>query len=87
MLATVTAGAVLGIDAYLVTIEADVSSGLPAFFLVGLPQGAVKEARERIIAAMGNSGYYVPPRRITPGCPGFYKRRMNARAHPESGIR
>jgi magnesium chelatase family protein len=65
MLATVTAGAVLGIDAYLVTIEADVSSGLPAFFLVGLPQGAVKEARERIIAAMGNSGYYVPPRRIT----------------------
>ncbi|HSU12569.1 YifB family Mg chelatase-like AAA ATPase [Longimicrobium sp.] len=65
MLATVTAGAVLGIDAFLVTIEADVSSGLPAFFLVGLPQGAVKEARERIIAAMGNSGYYLPPRRIT----------------------
>ncbi|HEX6747741.1 MAG TPA: YifB family Mg chelatase-like AAA ATPase [Longimicrobium sp.] len=65
MLATVTAAAVLGIDAFLVTIEADVSSGLPAFFMVGLPQGAVKEARDRIQAALANSGFYIPPRRIT----------------------
>ncbi|HEX5724481.1 MAG TPA: YifB family Mg chelatase-like AAA ATPase [Longimicrobiaceae bacterium] len=65
MLARVLAGAVLGVDAYLVTIEADVASGLPAFHTVGLPQGAVKEARERIIACMQNSGYLVPPKRIT----------------------
>ena len=65
MLARVTAGAVLGIDAYLVTLEADVSSGLPAFYLVGLPQGAVKEARERVHAAIMNSGYALPPRRYT----------------------
>lgn len=65
MLARVTAGAVLGIDAYLVTCEADVSSGLPAFYLVGLPQGAVKEARERVQAALQNSGHYLPPRRYT----------------------
>jgi magnesium chelatase family protein len=65
VLARVTAGAVLGIDAYLVTLEADVSSGLPAFYLVGLPQGAVKEARERVHAAIMNSGYALPPRRYT----------------------
>ncbi|HEX8393538.1 MAG TPA: magnesium chelatase domain-containing protein [Longimicrobium sp.] len=65
MLARVLSGAVLGIDAYLVTVEADVASGLPAFNTVGLPQGAVKEGRERVIAAVQNSGYLVPPKRIT----------------------
>jgi magnesium chelatase family protein len=65
VLARVLAGAVLGIDAYLVTIEADVASGLPAFNVVGLPQGAVKEGRERVVACMQNSGFYVPPKRIT----------------------
>ena len=65
MLARVIAGAVLGIDAYLVTIEADVASGLPAFNVVGLPQGAVKEGRERVVACMQNSRFYAPPKRIT----------------------
>ena len=65
MLARVLSGAVLGIDAYLVTVEADVASGLPNFTTVGLPQGAVKEGRERVIAAVQNSGHFVPPKRIT----------------------
>jgi magnesium chelatase family protein len=65
LLARVTAGAVLGIDAYLVTVEADVSSGVPAFYMVGLPQGAVKEARDRVHAALANSGQYLPPRKYT----------------------
>jgi magnesium chelatase family protein len=65
LLARVLSGAVLGIDAYLVTVEADVASGLPAFTTVGLPQGAVKEGRERVIAGVQNSGYLVPPKRIT----------------------
>ena len=65
MLARVISGAVLGIDAYLVTVEADVASGLPSFSTVGLPQGAVKEGRERVVAAVQNSGYLIPPRRIT----------------------
>jgi len=56
---------VLGIDAYLVTVEADVSSGVPAFYMVGLPQGAVKEARDRVHAALANSGQYLPPRKYT----------------------
>jgi magnesium chelatase family protein len=65
VLARVLSGAVLGIDAYLVTVEADVASGLPAFATVGLPQGAVKEGRERVVAAVQNSGYLIPPKRIT----------------------
>jgi magnesium chelatase family protein len=65
LLARALAGAVLGIDAYMVTVEADVASGLPAIFTVGLPQGAVKEGRERVVAAVQNSGYLVPPKRIT----------------------
>ncbi|HET8654315.1 MAG TPA: magnesium chelatase domain-containing protein, partial [Longimicrobiaceae bacterium] len=65
MLAHVLSGAVLGIDAYLVRVEADVAGGLPSFSTVGLPQGAVKEGRERVVAAIQNSGYAVPPKRIT----------------------
>ncbi|HKP75793.1 MAG TPA: magnesium chelatase domain-containing protein, partial [Longimicrobiaceae bacterium] len=65
MLARVTAAALLGIDACLVTVEADVCSGVPAFFMVGLPQGAVKEARDRVYAALANSGQYLPPRKYT----------------------
>ncbi len=65
MLARALSGAVLGIHAYLVTVEADVASGLPSFSTVDLPQGAVKEGRERVIAAVQNSGHIVPPKRIT----------------------
>lgn len=65
MLARVLSGAVLGIDAYLVQVESDVASGLPSFATVGLPQGAVKEGKERVVAAVQNSGYLVPPKRIT----------------------
>jgi magnesium chelatase family protein len=65
MLARVLSGAVLGIDAYLVNVEADVASGLPQFTIVGLPQGAVKEGRERVVAAVQNSTFSVPPKRIT----------------------
>lgn len=65
VLARVISGAVLGIDAYQVNVEADVASGLPSFSTVGLPQGAVKEGRERVVAAVQNSGYQIPPKRIT----------------------
>jgi magnesium chelatase family protein len=65
LLARVHSGAVLGIDAYMVGVETDVSSGLPSFSTVGLPQGAVKEGKERVVAAIQNSGFQVPPKRIT----------------------
>jgi magnesium chelatase family protein len=65
MLSRVLSGAVLGIDAYLVHVEADVAYGLPTFFTVGLPQGAVRESEKRVAAAVKNSGFEFPPRRIT----------------------
>ena len=65
MLARVRSAAVLGIDAYLVDVETDIANGLPGFATVGLPQGAVKEARERVYAAVANTGYTFPLKRIT----------------------
>jgi magnesium chelatase family protein len=65
MLAQVYSGAVIGIDAYLVRVEVDLASGLPQISVVGLPESAVREGRERVTAALHNSGFVVPPRRIT----------------------
>ena len=65
MLARIRSAAVLGIDAYLVDVEADVTRGLPSFATVGLPQGAIKEGRERVGAAIVNSGFDFPLKRIT----------------------
>ena len=65
MLARVRSAAVLGIDAYLVDVETDIASGLPTFATVGLPHGAVKEGRERVSAAIVNSGFVFPVKRIT----------------------
>lgn len=65
MLARIRSAAVLGIEAYLVDVEVDISSGLPSFATVGLPHGAVKEGRERVYASVVNSGFEFPLRRIT----------------------
>lgn len=65
MLAKIFSSAVLGIDAYLVEVEVDIAQGLPAFATVGLPEGAVRESKERVKAAIKNSGYHFPADRIT----------------------
>jgi len=65
MLAAIRSAAVLGIEAYDVTVEVDAAQGLPQFTIVGLPAGSVKESRERVGAAIVNSGFVLPPRRIT----------------------
>ena len=65
MLAKVLSGAVLGIDAYRVEVEVDINPGLPTFATVGLPEAAVKESKERVKSAIGNSGYRFPDDRIT----------------------
>ena len=65
MLAKVLSGAILGIDAYIVEVEVDIAQGLPVFATVGLPDGAVKESKERVKSAIKNSGYDFPPKRIT----------------------
>ncbi|MGH7372020.1 MAG: magnesium chelatase domain-containing protein, partial [Candidatus Methylomirabilales bacterium] len=65
MLAKVLSGAVLGVNAYVVEVEVDIALGLPSFNTVGLPDGAVKESRDRVKAAIKNCGFDFPPRRIT----------------------
>lgn len=64
MLAKVLSGAVLGIDAYIVDVEVDLSFGLVSFSIVGLPDGTVKESRERVKAAITNTGFAFPVNRI-----------------------
>ncbi len=65
MLARILSSTVFGIDAYVVEVEVDIASGLPAFATVGLPEGAVKESKDRVKAAIKNCGYEFPSRRIT----------------------
>ena len=65
MLAAIRSAAVIGIDAYDVTVEVDAAQGLPQWTIVGLANGAVKESRERVGSALVNSGFTLPPRRIT----------------------
>ena len=65
MLATILSGAVMGVDAYIVKVEIDIADGLPVFNTVGLPDSAVKESRDRVNAAIKNSGFYFPTSRIT----------------------
>ena len=65
MLAAAASAAVLGIDAFDILVEVHVANGLPQWTLVGLAATAVKESRDRVGAALANSGFTVPPRRIT----------------------
>jgi len=65
MLAAIRSAAVLGIEAFAVTVEVDAAPGLPGWTMVGLPSGSVKEARERVGAALVNAGFTLPPRRWT----------------------
>jgi magnesium chelatase family protein len=65
VLAAIRSAAVLGVEAYDVIVEVDVAAGLPAWTIVGLASSAVKEARERVTAAIANSGFALPSRRVT----------------------
>jgi len=65
VLAAVRSAALVGIDAFDVIVEVDAAAGLPQWTIVGLAASAVKESRERVGAALVNSGFLVPPRRIT----------------------
>jgi magnesium chelatase family protein len=65
MTARVHACALVGVEACLVEVEADLGAGLPTFTIVGLPDAAVRESRERVLAAVRNCGYEFPARKIT----------------------
>ena len=65
MLATVLSATLAGVEAQMVQVEVDLAQGLPSFATVGLAEGAVREAKDRVRAAIRNSGYEFPLRRIT----------------------
>lgn len=65
MLARVLSCAIVGLDGALVEVEVDIAPGLPAFTIVGLPDTAVQEAKERVRAAIRNAGLQFPLKRIT----------------------
>lgn len=64
MLAQLRSAALLGLSVHLVEIEVDAASGLPSWEIVGLPDTAVKESKERVRTAIKNAGYEFPPRRV-----------------------
>lgn len=65
MLARIYSGTIAGVDGLLVEVEVDIAMGLPTFATVGLPEGAVRESKDRVKAAIRNSGYEFPNRKIT----------------------
>lgn len=65
MLAHVLSFALRGVESYPVRVEVNIAPGLPGFSVVGLAQGAVRESRERVAAALGNCRLAIPPRKIT----------------------
>ena len=64
-MASVQSATLWGTDALGVVVEADIQGGLPSISIVGLPDSAVKESRERVRSAILNSGLDFPPRRVT----------------------
>jgi magnesium chelatase family protein len=65
VLANVLSSAIVGVEAHLVDVEVDISSGLPQFSIVGLPDATVRESRDRVRAALKNSGFHFPVKKIT----------------------
>jgi magnesium chelatase family protein len=65
MFAKTRSATVLGVEAHPIEVEVDLALGMANFTIVGLPDGTIKESKERIQAAISNSGYAVPIRRIT----------------------
>lgn len=65
MLSKILSSATLGVEAYKVDVESDIQQQLPAFITVGLPDGAVRESKERVTAAIKNSDFVFPTKRVT----------------------
>jgi magnesium chelatase family protein len=64
MLFKIASASLIGIDAYLVDVEVDISFGIPGFVTVGLPDASVRESKERVRAALKNCGFRFPSRKI-----------------------
>ncbi len=65
MLSKLTSCTVFGVGALIIDVEVDIALGLPSFQTVGLPDGAVRENKDRVRAAIKNCGYEFPHKKIT----------------------
>ncbi|NLT98883.1 MAG: hypothetical protein GXW96_12140, partial [Christensenellaceae bacterium] len=65
MLSKIMSCGLMGLSGYPVVVEADIAAGMPAYETVGLPGAAVRESKERVRAAIKNSGFAYPQQRIT----------------------
>lgn len=65
MISKINTCGLMGIDGFMVSVETDIANGMPNYSIVGLPDTAVREAKERVNAAIKNSGFQFPPKRIT----------------------
>ena len=65
MHAKIFSATTIGIDAHLVEVEVDISFGLVNFYIVGLPDTAIKESSKRILTSLKNAGFRLPAKRIT----------------------
>ncbi|UCC44395.1 MAG: YifB family Mg chelatase-like AAA ATPase [Candidatus Zixiibacteriota bacterium] len=65
MLSKVISSSTIGVEAYTVEVEADIQQQLPAFITVGLPDGAVRESKERVASAIKNSDFMFPSKKVT----------------------
>ena len=65
MLSQINSAGILGIDSYLVDVECSITSGLPSFDTVGLPDMAVRESRERVVSAIESIGFDFPLGKVT----------------------
>src|SRR5689334_24654840 len=65
MIAKIESACLIGMEAARVQVEVNLAKGFPSFSIVGLPDAAVREARDRVVAAIRNTGYEFPVRKIT----------------------
>ena len=65
MLSKIYTTSLLGLEGSVITVETDTASGMVSFFMVGLPDAAVREAKERVSAAMKNNGFTFPVQKVT----------------------
>ena len=79
MVCKIKCAAITGIDTQPVIVETDVCNGLPSFDMVGLLASNIKESRERVRTAIKNSGFMIPPKRITIN---FFRRLILERREP-----
>lgn len=65
MLSQIKSSGLLGVNGVIVTVEIDISRGLPSYSLVGLPDAGIKESKDRVFSAIKNNGFKYPMERIT----------------------